>query len=461
MLQRTLTTLAIALALLASCVVTHAKNDDRDQAFSEFARLLPLASDSSNEANAKEVRKALDDKSPWIVVAAIEAARQAHVDKSGSGKVFLPEILALLGKDKAKLHKDTEIVAVNIFACLHTLVAKDDPEAISVVQTLVEWQRWSDNQIVRLRHMAERVLLKLTEQDCTLKTETLSFWDWWLKSRITKVDTEEAPPEKKSKTAPIIFKEPMVGTRVVFVIDVSDSMKWEIAEKDLPGLKKKVPHLPWDKMPLRPTAMDVAKAELMYSIDKLRPAIEEEPPKRGTKKNADKNPETRYFAIVTYSDVAEWFTSGWVEASDANCNLWMSDVNNLETQHRTNIQGGLMLAFGLSDARLETPNPEVDKDCVLTGAHTIVFLTDGYATWSNDSTEQSGTDIWGRANQIGNGEYVKREKLLELAAHLNRFRKVLINTVGIGNHDRELMRLMAKQGGGSYQDWFCAIDNPK
>jgi hypothetical protein len=455
---RTIYALAIALALLASTVVTSAK-DDRDEAFEEFARLLPLATASADETNAKEVRKALDDKSPWIVVAAVEAVRQAHVDRSGAGKVFLPEILALLTKDKEKLHKE-EIVLVNVLECLRTLVRKDDPESMTLVKALVEWQRWSNNEVVRLRHMAERVLFELTEQDCTLKTETLTFWDWWIFSKTNNQDTEK-PPEKKSKTAPIIFKEPMVGTRLVFVIDVSDSMKWEISEKDLPGLKKKVPHLPWDKMPLRPTAMDVAKAELVHSIDKLRPAPEVEDDDKPKKRDTKRNPETRHFAIVTYSDEAKWFTNGWVEANDANCNTWMTDVDKLTTESRTNIHGGLVLAFGLSEARNETPSPEVDKDCVLTGAHTIVFLTDGYATWSNDSKVQSGTDQWGRENQIGDGEYVKREKLLELAAQLNRFRKVLINTVGIGNHDKELMRLLAKQSGGSYQDWFCAIDNPK
>jgi hypothetical protein len=56
---------------------------------------------------------------------------------------------------------------------------------------------------------------------------------------------------------------------------------------------------------------------------------------------------------------------------------------------------------------------------------------------------------------------VKAEKLLELAARFNRFRKVLINTVGIGNHDQKLMAAIAKQHGGNYQNWYCRIDNPK
>jgi hypothetical protein len=34
----------------------------------------------------------------------------------------------------------------------------------------------------------------------------------------------------------------------------------------------------------------------------------------------------------------------------------------------------------------------------------------------------------------------------------------MINTVGIGIHDKELMKGFAKQSGGAYTDWYCKID---
>jgi hypothetical protein len=211
-------------------------------------------------------------------------------------------------------------------------------------------------------------------------------------------------------------------------------------------------------LPSEPTPMDVAKAELAYSIDKLRPdkAPADKPKGRSTRRD----PEARHFAIITYSTEVTMFTEGgWVEATDASCNSWMTAVDKLETESTTNIHGALVMGFGLSDARLETPEPEVDKDCVLTGAHTIVFLTDGYATWSNDSRTSTAKDEFG--NPCGDGEYVKRDKLIELAATLNRFRKVVINTVGIGNHDKKLMGQLAKQSGGHYEDWYCRIVTKK
>ncbi|MBX3458903.1 MAG: VWA domain-containing protein [Planctomycetes bacterium] len=431
--------------------------DDRGRSYDYFDKLLPQARNSADEAAAKEVRDALNNgKSPWLTMAAIEAIRQAEVDQPGTGEVFLPDLLALLDEKQKKLHDKNEIVTVNLFVALGVLLDKESEQVPDVVRALVNWHKWSKNDVVRLRHLAERVLGKLTGEDCTLKDETLAFWDWWLRNKAMKqaVPEGEKQPEKKSKTAPIIYTEPMVGTRVVFVIDVSDSMKWPIAADDVPKLKAKAPHLPWDKESA-PTALWLATQELAYSIEKLKP--DTAAGGKGTRQQRN-NPEMRHFAIVTYSKEVKLLTDGWVEATDQNCKKWANNARDLAPESLTNIHGGLMQAFGLSEKRAMTSSPELDRDCVLTGAHTIVFLTDGYATWSDDSTSQNQPDQWGRANQVGDGKFVKAEELVKLAIYLNRFRKVTINTVGIGNHDKELMKAFARNGGGSYVDWECKID---
>jgi len=341
------------------------------------------------------------------------------------------------------------------------LAIGNEEKTLKVVKAFIDWQRWSDNQVVRLRHMVERVLMDLCEEDCAFNKDTLTFWEWWVRNTESKQDPKEAdkPPEKKSKTAPIIFKAPMVGTHVVFVIDVSDSMKWPIKAEDLVRIKKKADHLPWDEMPDPPSPMDLAKAELRHSINQLRPDKNEEGEKKGSK-GSKNDEEMRQFAVLTYSREIQDFSGGWIEATDKNCNLWMDNIYDLETESLTNIHGALIEAFQLNDSGKKPSEREipVDKNCVLTGAHTIVFLTDGYPTWSMDSTAQTGTDEWGRENQIGDGDYVKRDKLIELERTFNRFRKVVINTVGIGIHDKELMKAFAKNTGGGYTDWFCNVD---
>ncbi|MCB9894719.1 MAG: hypothetical protein H6839_09730 [Planctomycetes bacterium] len=458
--QLVLALAAVAL-LFAPLAVTHVDarkvgpvlvKDDPSEAFETFNSMLPLVVNGDDAGNAA-VREALDDKSPWIVIGAVEAVRQGEVSKSGKGKVYLPEVLALMDEKHKKLHKE-EIVTVNVIACLGALAVVDTPQALQVVQAIVDWQKWSENEVVRLRHMAEKVLFDLTGDDCTLKAETVGFWEWWIRNKANA--QPDKAPEKKSKTAPILFKEPAVGTRICFVIDVSDSMKWPINEEDLPKIKKLTPHLDWAKMPEPCSAMDLAKAELMHSIDALKPGAENADEKDGKSTKWSKNdPERRYFSIITYSQEVVNFSGGWIEASEKNCNIWKAKVEELEPDSYTNIHGAILMAMGLHDKGVKTDNLELDKECVLTGAHTIVFLTDGYATWSNDSTDRTAQDQFG--NPVGNGEYISREKLVELAVRLNRFRKVVINTVGIGNHDKELMRDLAKQTGGSYQNWYCRI----
>ncbi|MCA8918294.1 MAG: VWA domain-containing protein [Planctomycetes bacterium] len=454
--------LAVVMLVLGSSVVTEAgvrgpqriAKDDRNKAFEEFERVLELVK-SGTEDDTAEVKDALSNKkSPFLAMAAVEAVRQGELDKSGSGVVFLPEVLALMGEGFDKLHEE-EIFTVNVLACLGVLADGDKEATTQVVTALLDWQKWSENSVVRLRHMAERVLLDLTKEDCAFNADTLVFWEWWVRNQNTAQDPNAAdkPPEKKSKTAPVIFKEPMVGTRVVFVIDVSDSMKWPIEDDDLKAIRKKAPQL---KLPDGASPMDVAKAELVYSINKLRPDAPTDGKKKGTRRVKD-DPEARTFAILTYSSEIEVVTKGWVEATDKNCDAWMTKVDEFETQNLTNIDGALRLAFKLSDKGVDSDEPALDKECVLSGAHTIVFLTDGYPTWSNDSENQNQPDRWKRENQVGDGEYVKAEKLIELLLHLNRFRKVVVNTVGIGNHDKDLMKAFAKHTGGGYTDWFCKV----
>lgn len=442
-------------ALLALCLLFHfgsadqlAANGDPKAAFAEFDRLLPLAK-SDADADIAQVRAALaGDKSAWLVMAAVEAVRQAETDQPGKGKRFLDDVLALFDEKHKKLHEQ-QIFTVNLLACASALAAKGDAEVARIVKAIVAWQRWSKNTVTRLRDMADRALFKLTGEDCTLKEETLAFWDWWVAQQA---QPQGAAPVKESRTAPIIFKEPMVGNRVVFVIDLSDSMKYPITKADIPKMREKAPELPWDKES-KPTALWVAVEELARSIDALRPPkVQAGRNPRSTKTE----PEPRHFAIVTYSHEAKVLTNGWVEATHANCNSWMKQARGLETETTTNIHAGLTRAFSISDKALSSLNPETDVDCLLTGAHTIVFLTDGYPTWSNDSTARDAKDEFG--NPIGNGDYCKRDKLAELARHINRFRKVVINTVGIGIHDKALMAAFAKDSGGGYTDWGCGID---
>lgn len=440
-----------ALAAVGQAVPAINSDANNKLAIDQYELLYVLARNTESEAVEKHLRATLiESTSPWATMATVRAIRRAEQEVSGAGSRFLKEIMGLMHISRAKLHEQ-ELLTVNVMACLSAMTRKGDEHALDVVRSIVEWQKWSQNSVVRLRDLADRLLYKISEEDCTLTNNTVPFWEWWVANQTARQVAEQ--PTKQSRTAPVVFKEPIIGTRIVFVIDVSDSMKWPIALEDREMMKEKVPHLDWSRID---TAMDLAIEELAYSLDKLRPPPQVDGP-RGTRPKKEEGDERRKFAIITYSKETSIFTEGWQEATNTNLDSWIKEVRNLSTESTTNIHAALLDSFGLSEKAGRAREPEIDRDCVLTGAHTIVFLTDGYPTWSEDSEEQTAENEWGQL--VGNGEHVKRDNLLALARRLNLFRNVLINTVGIGKHDEKLMKDMARDAGGAYTDWRCNIDH--
>lgn len=440
-----------ALAAIGQAVPAINSDANNILAIDQYELIFALASNMESKAAEDQLRATLvESTSPWATMAMVRAIRRAEKEYPGAGIRYLNEIMGLMDPSRAKLH-ELELLTVNVIACLNAMTRKGDDHAIDVVRALVRWQQWSQNTVVRLRDMADRLLYKISEEDCTLNNTTVSFWEWWIANQTANQVAEQ--PTKQSRTAPVVFKEPIIGTRVVFVIDVSDSMKWPIAQEDREMMREKVPHLDWSKID---TAMDLAVEELAYSLDKLRPAPSADVP-RGTRPRKEEPEERRKFAIITYSRETTNFTEGWVEATNSNLDSWIKAVRGLSTESTTNIHAALLDSFGLSDKAGRPQNPEIDRNCVLSGAHTIVFLTDGYPTWSEDSEAQTAEDAWG--NPVGDGDHVKRDNLLALARRLNVFRNVLINTVGIGLHDEKLMADLAKDAGGAYTNWRCKIDH--
>ena len=112
-----------------------------------------------------------------------------------------------------------------------------------------------------------------------------------------------------------------------------------------------------------------------------------------------------------------------------------------------------MKALRLSSKGDAATEPSVDPDCVLTGADCIVFLTDGWASWDDQSQGKTTDKRNNVANSIGDGPFIYGEDIWPDILRHNIFRKVVINTVGIGNHDKDLLKKLAKETGGQYIDW--------
>lgn len=424
-------------------------------ALDQFDFFKALAGMEDIPAADETLRTALaDPENPYIKCAALEAIRQQEATR------FTQDVLKIILEENEAWSKEWLIVPINTFTCLEDIVDTDDEQAvIAVVEAIITWEerKWCLDE--RVRYYGGRMLFEITGE--TADMGSVYFWKWWVQQMkaVGAVDTTNKPAEKRSKTAPVppVFDTAPVGKRFVFVIDCSLSMELPLKidlgeiekrrEKRGPvsGKRKKdngedgeeekeddnpLRQLPWEDISIK---MELAREELARAIRSFE--------------------GDRYFAVVTYSKEVEVITGGYVHATRKNCDKWADRALELEPDSLTNIHGGLNQAMKISDKGTDAKEPAVDKNCVISGADTIIFLTDGWASWSDNSTAQDRQDPRNPKGVVGNGDFILGEDIWPDIIRMNLFRKVIINTVGIGNHDEDLLKNLAKRTGGVYVDW--------
>ncbi len=428
-------------------------------ALDQFDFFLALASMSNSASADATIKSAIADaKNPYVKVAAMEAVRQSVA------KRFTADVIAVLAETNEDWAKTWTIVPINAFACLEKVVEPGDTDnVIKVLEATIAWEERKLCSDERVRFFGGRMLYAMTGE--TVDMGSTFFWKWWVaQMKVSgKVDTKQKPDAKRSKTAatPPVFDTQPVGKRYAFVIDVSKSMemslKISLEELEKRHKKRDGPVTPGkgekgngdnggddedkdDGNPLRQlpwkdihTKIDLAREELSRAI---RTFVGD-----------------REFCIITYSTEVTNITGGWVAATQANCDKWSREAKKLEPEALTNIHGGLMKALRLSKKGADAKDPAVDPDCVMTGADTIIFLTDGWASWDDFSQSRIKDKRNNVDNSVGDGPFIYGEDIWPDILRQNIFRKVVISTVGIGNHDTELLKKLAKETGGQYVDW--------
>jgi hypothetical protein len=425
---------------------------DQYDFFSAMARMDGV------EAAEATLRSAIGEgRNPYVKVAAIEAARGAGARK------YVPEIRNVLLETNKAWAEQWTIVPINVFEALRTLVDSDDrAEVIATVEAAIVWEERKWCNCERVHFFGTRMLRELTGEKANMKS--VAFWKWWVAQVKAQadIDTAEGRPQSgESRTAsrPPVFDTEIIGLRHVFVIDVSESMQLPLridldeiqrrrerrgpvsgerrGDKDEEEEERRraaeedpLRQLPWQDIRTR---LDLAREELSRAIRMLPPGLK--------------------FAIVVYSTDVRVLTDGFVDSTPANTARWSREARELKLESMTNIHGALMQALRVSDRGISAQHPSVDRDCVLTGADTIVFMTDGWATWDDQSNIRVEDPRNRVPASIGDGPYIMGEDIWPDILRHNRFRKVIINTVGIGNHDKELMRVLARETGGTYVDW--------
>ena len=257
------------------------------------------------------------------------------------------------------------------------------------------------------------------------------------------------------------------GTRICYVIDMSDSMCKPIDPEMKPkgpasGPKKKrkkgelptADDIPWQQIENR---FDLAREHLKISLQRL-----------------DKE---KSFCVIYFGDRADMLRScnGMMQATRSNVAKVIKELDGIDTgspnqmrpdgtlRGMTNLHGGLRRAFMVKKKGF-TKEPEyIDFDTFTGGCDTIFLLSDGAPTWDDwDCKDQNyGEDNVGdpeshigmpeAANMHYSGPYVDRWNLLEDVERMNLFREVEINCIGIGEARMQFLQNLARLGLGKVQ----------
>lgn len=257
---------------------------------------------------------------------------------SGDTRELRNAALRHLGDIKSKKHKDLLLAGLvhddwsTRLAALKALAALRDP---TLVGAIIEQM---PNETGRMTLEFGTVLWKLTGKP--YQTRTTAWQNWWKaegstfelvsESELARLEAEERDRRLKARTStPSFFGIRIISERVIFVLDVSGSMAWELGgENSSYG---------------DPVRIDVAKKELMKVLENL-------------------NEDALFNMIVFSSDVNGWLDDGIAGSTKRTRDEAIEYVERLGAGGGTNIHGAFQAAF---------EDPDVD---------TIVFLSDGEPT---------------------------------------------------------------------------------
>lgn len=275
------------------------------------------------------------------------------------------------------------------------------------------------------------------------------------------------------------------GTRIAFVIDMSDSMLAPLTEAEKEQLKrpqtgskrkgpvtgetrkdpeeeekpKKVDpldpsNLPWDKIDSR---FEAARECLKLALRGL-------------------NPKTQFCVIFFGTDAAPLINGkGFLPASKGNIGRVIMELDKITggaktgarpfgtLRGNTNVHGGLLEAFRATSRAKIGAHEHVAPGGFLDGSDTIFLLSDGAPSWDNfpaqDKREkdvQTGDPETGEKHPDQDvlnyyGPYAQYEHLVRDVERMNLFRKAQIHCIGIGEADPRLLQSLAELGGGEFR----------
>jgi hypothetical protein len=287
--------------------------------------------------------------------------------------------------------------------------------------------------------------------------------------------------KKRTETAaaPRFFGLETDGERMVYVVDMSDSMlkpiepsaKPPTAPVTGPRQKKKKKgeildesDLPWHEIQTR---WDLARENLRISLSRLTPDKE--------------------FCVVWFGKKAGTLDAckGMTKATRANIDRVVAELDSIKAsmdpdpdrpnapippegrlRGDTNLHGGLRLAFALHDKGFASNAAYVDMQALANGCDTILLLSDGDPSVDDfvltDKNYKEGRSVKSfERGEAGDeqpeatypGPFVSQgipqcPTIVADVRRMNAFRRVRLHAVGLGEANMELMRRLAAIGNG-------------
>jgi hypothetical protein len=352
-------------------------------------------------ANAAQALARIGDKSsfPLLVKALAEKQEKAWIATADAVATFGER-----SKDASVLtapmlsHKDWQ---VRLTAC-RGLVKFGTEEALDA---LID--RY-DLESGRIHKELKAAMVAVARDDLGANADT---WrKWWAEQKArhggklppeppkskNPADDRYAKPKPATKDEPRYYGRRIFSKAVGFVLDTSGSMKSII--NVVPDAVKRL-----GDVPATGTRAQIAQAALTEALKSM-------------------DPRTRFTLVFFASDVRPW-KDGLVPAG-ANLDAAIGAVESATFDGETNIYGALKAALGLH----ERPTIDATLDPI---PDTVYFLTDGSPT---------------------RGEITSTPELLSWFADLNRFAKVELHVIALGNLgvDLEFLRALADSGGGDF-----------
>lgn len=447
-----------ALEVIEKTALTWTTPERLFAAYWTFCGLAKMQNGTADGILAKAVRES-KPKDIYIKAAAIEALGYA-------GRSDLcPLLVETIKQYDPEWDKKNQILTLTCVYNAPKLCQGGDTEVrnqlvLALADVLEKTDAKKDD---RVQYFVAKALAQITGED-TYTDPT--FWRWWVQMGGKKVEKQHDGPTVAGRDVPKFFKAGAVGKRVIFVIDISGSMQHPV---NLPPEMRRPPPPPEKKKEEGPVTGKGSKGGKPGEEEKKAEKKPEIPPPDYSKVVSKLDlakvelihclrylPEDYKFNIVIYHtdhNLLDQSVKNLIPASQANKDKFIKKVEQLNWAALTNIHGGLMRGFcvnekGMLDMKVKE-NGAWDPECILSGATTMFFLTDGSPTISDDTTNVA--DV-GRTIAVGNGRMCQAQNIVLDMKRMNTFRKIVINTIGIGPHDNRLMQALAEMTGGEYVD---------